>query len=295
MLISTHEKSTSRGAISTTCRVRPMSAKWTFMVYVAGYNQPLVVRRQGPRRDAPGRLERARCKIAVFVKRLPEQQAAHRIIVGKDGKDEERENLGATSTPAPRRRCSTSSAGRSARRRPSATRSMHLEPRLGLGPAGLRRALRARQGRGRDAARAGPARRLPARPQPLPPDARDRADAARRAGRGRSPPTTAPATRSTRSSSARCWRRRTSCSAARSTCSGMDACLMSCLEVAYESADDVRAVVSSEELEPGDGWPYDKILADLRSNPGDGRRRASAASSSSATSSPTRPRRSCGR
>ncbi len=49
---------------------------------------------------------------------------------------------------------------------------------------------------------------------------------------------------------------------------GMDACLMSCLEVAYECADDVRAVVSSEELEPGDGWPYDKILADLRSNPG---------------------------
>ena len=49
---------------------------------------------------------------------------------------------------------------------------------------------------------------------------------------------------------------------------GMDACLMSCLEVAYQSASDVRAVVSSEELEPGDGWPYDKILGDLRSNPG---------------------------
>ena len=48
---------------------------------------------------------------------------------------------------------------------------------------------------------------------------------------------------------------------------GMDACLMSCLEVAYQCDDDVRAVVSSEELEPGDGWPYDKILADLRSNP----------------------------
>ena len=30
----------------------------------------------------------------MFVKRL-EQQAAHRIIVGKDGKNEERENLGA--------------------------------------------------------------------------------------------------------------------------------------------------------------------------------------------------------
>ena len=48
---------------------------------------------------------------------------------------------------------------------------------------------------------------------------------------------------------------------------GMDACLMSCLEVAYQAEKDVRAVVSSEELEPGDGWPYDKILADLRSNP----------------------------
>ena len=49
---------------------------------------------------------------------------------------------------------------------------------------------------------------------------------------------------------------------------GMDACLMSCLEVAFQSAADVRAVVSSEELEPGDGWPYDKLLADLRSDPG---------------------------
>ena len=42
---------------------------------------------------------------------------------------------------------------------------------------------------------------------------------------------------------------------------------MSCLEVAYQAAKDVRAVVCSEELEPGDGWPYDEILADLRSNP----------------------------
>ena len=48
---------------------------------------------------------------------------------------------------------------------------------------------------------------------------------------------------------------------------GMDACLMSCLEVAFQSAGDVRAIVSSEELEPGDGWPYDKILADLRAKP----------------------------
>jgi hypothetical protein len=49
---------------------------------------------------------------------------------------------------------------------------------------------------------------------------------------------------------------------------GMDACLMSCLEVSYQAAKHVRAVVSSEALEPGDGWPYGAVLGELRSNPG---------------------------
>ena len=60
-----------------------MSAKWTFMVYVAGYNnlssfagKDLAEMRKVGSSDG--------LKIAVFVKRL-EQQAAHRIIVGKDG------------------------------------------------------------------------------------------------------------------------------------------------------------------------------------------------------------------
>src|SRR5262245_20060019 len=48
---------------------------------------------------------------------------------------------------------------------------------------------------------------------------------------------------------------------------GMDACLMSCLEVAFEAEHDLRAVVGSEELEPGDGWPYADILGDLAANP----------------------------
>jgi Clostripain family len=48
---------------------------------------------------------------------------------------------------------------------------------------------------------------------------------------------------------------------------GMDACLMSNLEVAYEAQEHVGAVVASEELEPGDGWPYAEILGDLTSNP----------------------------
>jgi hypothetical protein len=48
---------------------------------------------------------------------------------------------------------------------------------------------------------------------------------------------------------------------------GMDACLMSNLEVAYEVEKHAKVVVGSEELEPGDGWPYTKILQDLNKNP----------------------------
>ena len=36
---------------------------------------------------------------------------------------------------------------------------------------------------------------------------------------------------------------------------GMDACLMSTLEVAYQTRANAVNVVGSEELEPGDGWP----------------------------------------
>jgi len=48
---------------------------------------------------------------------------------------------------------------------------------------------------------------------------------------------------------------------------GMDACLMSTLEVAYEIRDRTHAVVGSEELEPGAGWKYDAILRALADNP----------------------------
>ncbi|GAA4725362.1 hypothetical protein Prum_078030 [Phytohabitans rumicis] len=48
---------------------------------------------------------------------------------------------------------------------------------------------------------------------------------------------------------------------------GMDACLMSTLEVAYQLRDLTRHVVGSEELEPGDGWRYDAILRALADNP----------------------------
>jgi len=48
---------------------------------------------------------------------------------------------------------------------------------------------------------------------------------------------------------------------------GMDACLMSDLEVAYQSRPYVKYVVASEESEPNEGWPYDAVLRKLVSNP----------------------------
>jgi len=48
---------------------------------------------------------------------------------------------------------------------------------------------------------------------------------------------------------------------------GMDACFMSMTEVAYQIKDYTDILVSSEESEPGDGWPYDTILGELAGNP----------------------------
>ena len=154
-----------------------MSAKWTFMVYVAGYNnlssfagKDLTEMRKVGSSEA--------VKVAVFVKRA-EQQAAHHILVGKDGKNEERENLGADvdSGLAPdAARLHPLGEAEGAR---GALRADDLEPRLGLGPAGLRRALRAGEVGRRDAARARRAHPLPDRAQPLQADARGRAEQAR--------------------------------------------------------------------------------------------------------------------
>ena len=47
---------------------------------------------------------------------------------------------------------------------------------------------------------------------------------------------------------------------------GMDACLMAMTEVAYQIKDCADILVASEENEPGDGWPYDTILAQLVAN-----------------------------
>jgi len=48
---------------------------------------------------------------------------------------------------------------------------------------------------------------------------------------------------------------------------GMDACLMSMAEVAYQVRGAVDLVVGSQETEPGEGWPYDRILKALVAKP----------------------------
>lgn len=48
---------------------------------------------------------------------------------------------------------------------------------------------------------------------------------------------------------------------------GMDACLMSMIEVAYQCRRSVNVFVGSEETEPGAGWPYQRVLGQLTAHP----------------------------
>jgi cysteine peptidase C11 family protein len=48
---------------------------------------------------------------------------------------------------------------------------------------------------------------------------------------------------------------------------GMDACLMSMAEVAYQVRGAADISVGSQESEPGNGWPYDRILKALAAKP----------------------------
>lgn len=48
---------------------------------------------------------------------------------------------------------------------------------------------------------------------------------------------------------------------------GMDACLMSNLEVAFQVQPYAKYLVASEESEPNDGWPYERLLRHLVDDP----------------------------
>jgi hypothetical protein len=41
---------------------------------------------------------------------------------------------------------------------------------------------------------------------------------------------------------------------------GFDACLMNMVEIVHHFAPQVEIVVGSQQTEPGDGWPYDRVL-----------------------------------
>ena len=48
---------------------------------------------------------------------------------------------------------------------------------------------------------------------------------------------------------------------------GLDACLMAMVELAYEMRDHAGVVVGSQQLEPGDGWPYNKVARAIAAKP----------------------------
>lgn len=48
---------------------------------------------------------------------------------------------------------------------------------------------------------------------------------------------------------------------------GFDACLMNMIEVAYQLNNLARYLTGSQEVEPGEGWPYHRVLAKLVNQP----------------------------
>jgi hypothetical protein len=49
---------------------------------------------------------------------------------------------------------------------------------------------------------------------------------------------------------------------------GFDACLMNMLEIVYQLRDETELIVGSQQTEPGDGWPYDRVLSAMHGGPG---------------------------
>lgn len=248
-----------------------MPAKWTFMVYMAGYNNlsPFAtadlreMRKVGSTRDV---------KVAVFIKRL-EQQSAHHILVGKDGQGETQKPLGNIDSgspqtlldfvrwavkAAPAERYALVVWNHGSAWEPGEIDQLYAQVRAERGiddehAAGVREiSLRAAQEIGRSLFKPSVAEVLAL------PTAEDRAIASDD-GSGHSLDTI-ELNRVLKKAHEDVLKEPFELL-------GMDACLMSNLEVAYEAEKHVLNIVGSEELEPGDGWPYTQILTDLTKNP----------------------------
>lgn len=244
-----------------------MPAKWTFMVYMAGFNNLSEfatkdlqeMRRVGSTDDV---------NIVVFIKRL-RQKSAHHILVRKNGKDETRERVGNADSGNPqtlldfiRWAAKTAPAERYALTvwnhgsgwAPDDLDQLYAEVRAERGESGLTErelGVRSNQRIARTLFSTSVMEVLAL------PSARERAIASDD-GTGHSLDTI-ELNRVLKRAHEDVLDRRLDLL-------GMDACLMSNLEVAYETEKHVGTVVGSEELEPGDGWPYTAILEDLVAN-----------------------------
>jgi hypothetical protein len=248
--------------------VNAKDAKWTFMVYMAGFNNLSTA--------ATEDLEEMRSvgstddvKIAVFVKRL-DRQGAERIIVGKDGQGEKQEQLSEADSGSPQ---TLLDFVRWATKEAPAERYALVVWNHGSGwqvddldeiysdvrsRGGGGEGVTARELGVRSTQQLGRALFKPAVEQVLElPTMGERAIASDD-GTGHSLDTIE--LRKVLEKAREELRRPLDVL-------GMDACLMSTLEVAYEAQDYTGVVTGSEELEPGDGWPYERILADLVAEP----------------------------
>jgi Clostripain family len=244
-----------------------MAAKWTLMVYMAGFNNLsefatkdlAEMRRIGSTDDV---------KVVVFIKRLG-QRSVHHIVVEKDGKGEEREQVGRVDSGNPQTmldfvRWATE---RAAAERyglvvwnhgsgfaPDDLQQLYSEVRVDRGDTGVtprELSLRSNQQIARSLFSTTVEEVLALE------SVEDRAIASDD-GTGHSLDTI-ELNRVVK-------RAHEKVLDGPLELLGMDACLMSNLEVSYECEPHVAAVVGSEELEPGDGWPYSQILKDLTEN-----------------------------